>query len=170
MKYYLLIVLTLSIGFQSIGQEIEAITLTTQQVDEPPTIQGRALYSITFTTGKYDGLATYSYYENTDRLDLKDSITIEKDRIKVLENWRGVNKNVFTLIDLGVDIAILKSRPSSYKLNFEIPDDFIVLVDSFQFCQQYKMTRSISTGGEIIMVTIIYESRQKNEFVFDSNG
>lgn len=169
MKYYLLIVLTLSIDFQSIGQEIETVAMTTQQMDEPPTMQGRTLYSITFTKGKYDGLATYSYYENTDKLDLKDSITIERDRIKILEDWRGVNKNVFTLTDLGIDITTLKSRTSSYKLNFEIPEDFIVRVDSFQFCQQYKMTKSISTGGEIVMVTLVYESGQKEEFVFDTN-
>lgn len=169
MKYGLLIILTLTTIFQSVGQDIEVIALTTQQADEPPTKQGRTLYSIDFKKQVNGELTTSAYYENTDRQKLKEAITIDKERINTVENWRAINKNVFTQLDLGLDITTLKNRTSNYKLNFEIPGDFSVRVDSFLFCQEYKMTKSISTGGEIIVVTLIYKSGLKDEFAFDSN-
>jgi len=110
MKYGLLIILTLTTIFQSIGQEIEVIALTTQQADEPPTKQGRTLYSIDFKKQVNDELTTSTYYENTDRQKLKEPITIDKERINTVENWRTIDKKVFALLDLGLDITTLKNR------------------------------------------------------------
>ena len=169
MKYGLLIILTLTTIFQSVGQDIEVIALTTQQADEPPTTQGRTLYSIEFKKQLNGELTTSTYYENADKQKLKDAITIDKERINKVETWRATDKKTFTQLDLGLNVMTLKNRTSNYKLNFEIPDDFSVSVDSFQLCQEYKMTKSISTGGEIIVVTLIYKSGLKDEFAFDSN-
>jgi len=80
-----------------------------------------------------------------------------------------LNKRTFNQSDLGLDIKILKTAASSYKLNFDLPTDLIVSVDSFQFCQNYKMTKGISTGGERLTVTITYTDRQEREFIFNSN-
>lgn len=63
----------------------------------------------------------------------------------------------------------MKNQTSNYELNFEIPTNLIVKIDSFQFCQPYKLTKTISTGGETLNVTFIFKTGAKQEFAFDSN-
>lgn len=169
MNYALLIILTLTTIFQSRGQDIEYIVFTTQQIDEPPTREGRPLYTIEFKRQANGDLVTSTYLENARKQKLPDTIIIDKGQLDKVRQWRESNKNSFSQLDLGLSIASLKNRTSDYKLNFEIPDDLVVHVDSFQFCQTYKMTQNISTGGEIISVTLIYKSEKKEEFAFDSN-
>jgi hypothetical protein len=54
-------------------------------------------------------------------------------------------------------------------LNFGISGDFTVDVDSFKFCQNYKMTKPISSGGGSIKVELIKGSKEIKEFAFNSN-
>ena len=169
MKYGLLIILTLTTIFQSIGQDLEYIVFTTQQIDEPPTKEGRPLYTIEFKRQVNGNFVASTYLENSKKRKLADTITIDKELADKVKQWTESNKSSFNQIDLGLNTKSLKSRTSDYKLNFEIPDDLIVRIDSFQFCQTYKMTQTISTGGEIIAVTLIYKSEKKDEFAFDSN-
>lgn len=169
MKYGLLIILTLSTIFQSSGQELEYIVFTTQQIDEPPTKEGRPLYTIEYKRQVSGDFVASTYLENSRRLKLTDTITIDKEHAEKVKQWTEGNKSNFTQLDLGLNVKLLKNKTTDYKLNFEIPDDLVVRVDSFQFCQTYKMTQTISTGGEIISVTLIYKSEKKDEFAFDSN-
>lgn len=169
MKYRLLIILILATIFRSAGQDIEYIVFTTQQIDEPPTKEGRRLYSIEFKRQANGDFVTSAYLENAEKRLHNDTIVIDRGQVDKFNRWRESNKNSFSQLDLDLNIASLKNRTSNYKLNFEIPGDFVVRVDSFQFCQTYKMTRTISTGGEIISVTLIYKSEKKAEFAFDSN-
>lgn len=169
MKYKLLTILTLTTIFQSVGQDIDVIAFTTQQADEPPTKQGRTLYTIEFKRQLNGELTASTYYENTDRQKLKETITVDKERVDKVKEWSAANKNSFTQSELELSITTLRNQASNHTLNFEIPADLLVRIDSFQFCQAYKMTKSISTGGETIVVTLLYKSGLKNEFVFDSS-
>jgi hypothetical protein len=112
---------------------------------------------------------TSDFYENKKRKKLKNKIVIDKERVERVTQWRTTDKKSFNQSDLEFDITTLKTGTNDYKLNFGIPTDLVVSVDSFQFCQNYKMTNIISTGGETIAVTLLDNSGQKNEFIFDSN-
>lgn len=158
-----------ALTFPSIGQEIDKVIFTSQQADEPPTKQGRLKYSIEFKRLASNELSTSDFYEGKRERSLNDKLTIDEDRTKKITEWGKQDKRTFTQSDLGLDIATLKTQTNNYKLNFDLPTDLIVTVDSFQFCQTYKMTKSISTGGETLSVTLIYNDGQKKEFIFDSN-
>ena len=155
--------------FPSFGQDIKKIIFTSQQADEPPTKQGRPKYTIEFTGQAGGTLITSEFYEGKRRKKLKSKVTIDKGRVEKIAEWEKLDKRTFTQSDLGLDISTIKTQTNNYKLNFDVPTDLIVSVDSFQFCQTYKMTKSISTGGETLAVTLINKAGHKQEFIFDSN-
>jgi hypothetical protein len=167
MKYILLTILTV-LTFPSVGQEIEKVIFTSQQIDEPPTEQGRPKFTIEFTRQKSGELLASDIYENKERKKLKDKVTIDKERVEKITKWKNQNKRIFTKSDLGLDIFNLKQQ-NNYKLNFDIPIDFTVNVDSFRFCKTYDYIKTISLGGETFTVTLMYKSGQKHEFIFDDN-
>ena len=168
MKFSLLIIFTL-LTIPSVGQDIEKIIFTSQQADEPPTKRGRPKYKIEFRRQLSGDLATSDYYENKKRKKLYKGLTIEKERLERVKIWQTTDKRIFTQSEIAVDVTTLKTGTNNHKLNFYIPTKFIVKVDSFQFCQNYKMTKTISTGGETITVTWVNDLGQKHEFIFDSN-
>ena len=151
--------------FPTVGQEIDKVIFTSKQADEPPTKQGRPKYSIEFKRLASDELSTSDFYYDKRKKRLNDKVTIDKDRAEKVTEWKKQNKRTFTQSDLGLDITTLKTQTNNHKLNFDLPTDLVVSVDSFQFCQTYKMTKSISTGGETLTVTLIYNDGQKEEFI-----
>lgn len=169
MKYILVMILTV-LRFPSVGQEIDKVIFTYQQVDEPPTKQGRPRYSIEFEKLGGDELSTSDFYQDKKKRKLNEKVTIDKDRTEKMAEWKKQDKRTFTQSDLGFDIAILRTHTTNHKLNFDFPTDIIISVDSFQFCQSYKITKSISTGGETIAVRLIFKDGQTTEFIFDSNA
>lgn len=161
-------VLMITLTIPCFGQEIERILFTSQQIDEPPTKQGRPEYTIEFIHQGGDFVSS-GFNENKMRKKLKDRVTIERERVEKMVEWAKLNKVTFSQSDLGIDVATIKHKAKNYKLNFDVPSDLVVKVDSFEFCQTYKMTKSISTGGEMLAVTLMYKTEQKQEFIFDSN-
>jgi hypothetical protein len=161
--------MTLLTIIPSVGQEIERIIFTSQQGDEPPTKQGRPKYTIEFKRQVIGDLVSSEFYENKKRKKLRTEATIGRERTEKVIKWQTTDKRHFTQSEIEIDVKTLKTGTNNYKLNFDIPTEFIVKVDSFQFCQNYKMTKTISTGGETITVTWINDLGQKSEFIFDSN-
>ena len=120
MKYGLLIILTVTTIFQSAGQDIEYIVFTTQQIDEPPTKEGRPLYTIEFKRQATADFVASTYFENAGKRKLTDTITIYKEQVDKVKQWTESNKNSFNQIELGLNVVSLKNRTSNYKLNFGI--------------------------------------------------
>lgn len=167
MKHKLVIILLLFNVIPSIGQDIDKIIFTSQQADEPPTKQDRLKYQIEFTKQKNGDLLASNYFENRKGIKLKSELIITRKQLETLRQWMNEGKNRFTLLELGLDIAALKAHANG-QLNFEFPTNLVVEVDSFQFCQNYKLTKMISTGGEITTVTLIGNAGQRKEISFDS--
>jgi hypothetical protein len=168
MKFRLLIIWTL-LTIPSFGQGIEKIIFTSQQADEPPTKQGRPKYKIEFKRQIGGDLVTSAFYENKKKKRLKTETVIDKERFERVIKWQTTHKKNFTPLELEFDPRTLKTGTNKNELNFDIPTDFNVNIDSFQFCQTYKLTKNISTGGETITVTWINDSGQRSEFIFNSN-
>ena len=153
----------------SFGQDIEKIIFTSQQADEPPTKQGRLKYKIEFKRQVSGNMVTSEFYENKKKKRLKTEAIIDKERIERVIKWQTTDKNNFTSLELEFDPRTLKTETNKNELNFDIPTDFNVNIDSFQFCKNYELTETISTGGETITVTLINVSGQRSEFIFNSN-
>lgn len=141
----------------SIGQDIQSIVLTSIKADEPPTKQGQSEYSIIF-------------HRSREILKSTESI-IAGQQVKNVNQWRKENKKIFTLPELGVTHEELISVASTEKIElaFDIPKGLALNIDSFLFCQNYKMTKTISTGGFEVSVKLISENKTENIFKFDSN-
>jgi hypothetical protein len=167
MKHLLLTILTI-LTFPSIGQEIEKIIFTSQEADEPPTKQGRSKYSIEFSRQLSGEFMASDFSVDKRKKKLKDKVTIEKERIEKITDWRNLNKKTFSQSDLELDISNL-TRQNNYKLNFDIPFNLTVQVDSFRFCKTYDNIKTVLLGGEYYTVTLVYRLGQKQEFIFDSN-
>jgi len=168
MKYKLLVILTV-LTLPSLAQDIEKIIFTSQQTDEPPTKQGRPKYIIEFTRQETGGLIASDIFVGMKTKKLARKVMIDMENVETVTRWIRQNRRTFTLFDLGLDIATLKTKENNYELNFMLPLDLIVNVDSFQFCQGYKMTKTISTGGETLAITLIYKDVGKDEFIFHSD-
>lgn len=168
MKYGLTIILTIWLITPSIGQLKEVIFFS-QQADEPPTRQGRPTYSIRFKLTESGDFVASDYYENRTRRKLKSKATIDKATVEKALEWRRTNKNHFTPLELGFDVGSLRARKSEYKLNFDIPSDLVVKVDSFHFCQAQKMMESFSTGGQLVTVSLTFPSVTDRDYTFRSD-
>lgn len=165
----LLIILTI-LTTPSVGQEIQKIIFTSQQIDEPPTKLGRRTkYVIEFIGQESGDFVASDFYVDKKRNTLKEKVTISKERVERITEWKKYNKKTFTQSDLDLDLVSLKTQMTNYELNFDLPPDFTVKVDSFQFCRTYNDTKVISIGGEIFTITLIYKLGQQQEFIFDED-
>ena len=63
----------------------------------------------------------------------------------------------------------LRNIQDDYGRVFDVPSPIIVRVDSFKFCENYKMTKRISTGGTTVTVTVINSNNTVHYFQFDSS-
>jgi hypothetical protein len=169
MKHLQLIILTFLLITPGIGQNIEKIIFTSQRADEPPTKQGMPKYTIEFIREVNGDLVTFYYKEDKKRKKLSDKIVIDKKRVERTTHWKAIDKKDFTPTELEIDHTSLKSGLERSQLSFGIPTDFTVSVDSFQYCQNFKMTKILATGGETITVTLVNSLGQKSNYVFNSN-
>jgi hypothetical protein len=154
--------------FSSFGQEIAKVIFTSQQADEPPTKQGRPKFTIEFIRQESGELIASNIYEDKRKRKLKGKVTIDKEQVEKITKWKIQDKRIFTQSDLGLDISDLKQQ-IIYKLNFDIPLDLTVNVDSFRLCKSYDNIKTISLGGETFIITLMYKSEQKQEFTFEDN-
>jgi hypothetical protein len=170
-KYGLLTILVLWTINLSLGQAVEKILLVSQERDEPPTKPAPAKYTLAFEINPDGDFIATQVKRDNKRRKLSEVATIEKERMDKIDGWNNVNKSNFTILDLGIDRKTIEltADDSGYKLNFELPDQIVLDVDSFHFCQNYKTTKSISTGGERISVTMLAKSQPPALFTFNSN-
>ncbi len=171
MKLALLTIITLWSINPSLCQGIDKILLVSQEGDEPPTKPGPAEYTMAFEINSgEDFLATHMERDNKRR-KLSEVAKIEKQRIDKVHDWEAAKQVNFTMRDLGIDRRTIEltAENSDPQLNFKLPDEIVLDVDSFQFCQNYKMTKSVSTGGEAISVTMLAKSQPTVQFTFNSN-
>ncbi|WP_420387015.1 hypothetical protein [Roseivirga sp.] len=167
MKYILLFALAI-LTFTSFGQEVEKIIFTSQKHDEPPTKQGRPKYKIEFLKESNGDFTASVFYINRRKKKLKDRVRIEKERVEKITEWRILNKKTFSLSDLELDISELTPQ-NDYKLNFDIPTNLTVEVDSFRFCKSLDFRPDYVIGGQEFSVTLVNRIKQTEEFVFESN-
>lgn len=171
MRFVLLTILSLWSIYPSLGQGIEKILLVSDEGDEPPTKPGPSKYIMVFEIDSdKDFVATHIRRDNKRR-KLSEVAKIERQRIDKVRGWEAAKKLNFTTLDLGIDRRTIASAAehSDHKLTFELPDEILLDVDSFQFCQNYKMTKSVATGGEVINITMLAKSQPTAQFTFQSN-
>jgi hypothetical protein len=103
--------------------------------------------------------------------NLEHSATIDNSRIETVSKWIATNRKRFFLsdFDLTRDTLTAGNQKNSDNLTFDIPQEFIVNTDSFRFCQDYIMTKSVSSGGFTIKVKLVNDNGTENVFAFDSD-
>jgi hypothetical protein len=171
MRYRLLTMFILWSINPSIGQDTEKIILVSQEADEPPAKPGPAGYSITFEIKSDEDFVATHINRDNKRRKLSEVAKIEKRRIDQVSEWDAAEKVDFTLLDLGIDrkMIALAAEHSDHKLTFALPDEIVLDVDSFQFCQNYKMTKSLSTEGEAISIRMLAKARPTAQFTCHAN-
>ena len=155
----------------SVGQDIEKILLVSLAGDEPPTKSGPSKYTMTFEINSDEDFIATQIKRDNKRRELSEVAKIEKERIDKIGEWHNVKKVNFTMLDLGIDRKTIElaAEKGNHKLNFRLPDEIVLDVDTFRFCQNYKMTKSVSTGGEAISVMMLAKSQPTVQFTFNSN-
>ena len=154
---------------QSPTEQLQKIVLKYQKADEPPVVGGRPEYKMTFNLFQ-DQLVTASFSVGKDRVSLEDTLSCSPSLVKTITEWAN-DKKEFSLKDLGLtrgpvgDSTVAKK----YGLTFPMPDDLVVEIDSLSICKNYSLKQVISTGGNHITVSIIYDNHEEN-FVFDNDN
>ena len=171
MKYGLLTILILWTINPCLAQGIEKIVIVSQKADEPPTKPGPAEYRIEYKINSDGDFIATDVKKDSKKRRLSEIKKIEGQRIKKIQHWENSKKVNFTILDLSIDRETLEfeAQKSNYRLNFPIPGEFVLNVDSFKFCQNYIMTKSTSTGGERISVTMRSKSTPTAQFFFYAN-
>lgn len=171
MKYALLIILTILTIVPSVGQDINKIIFSSKGFDEPPTKQGKPLLTVEYLKDDSGNYTATHYYENKKKRKLGTPITIEKERIKIIEEWRTNNLKQFKPSDLGFNDELIKKRAKEkdFKTIFGLPDNLLMQTDSFSLCQRWKIIKSHSTGGHQLKVSIDFVNGESDKFEFGSN-
>lgn len=171
MKYRLLIILSLLVIIPSFGQDINKISFISKGFDEPPTKQGKPLLKVEYKKDDSGNFTATHYLKNNSRKELENTITIEKERVEVFKEWKLKGVKTFELSDLGIsdDLIRDKEKSEAIKTNFSLPENLLVQTDSFSYCQKWKMTESISTGGYKLEMVIYFANNEAEKFVFGSN-
>ncbi|MBL0744420.1 hypothetical protein [Chryseolinea lacunae] len=168
------IVLTLPLfatAVPSWGQVVKKIILTSQMVDEPPTKEGRRpLYALEFKKDENGDFVASTMHKDKKEIALRETAMLTKDSVARVLQWKTAGKNLFTPDELGLDYNTLKTaaKASRYDLNFELPRDFVIRIDSFNFCFPYKTTYTISIGGITLAMQVLYESGPPLELILNS--
>jgi hypothetical protein len=170
MRFRLLIIFTVWSIHPSLGQDIEKILVVWQEGDEPPTKPRPPKYTMAFEINSDGNFVATDMRKDNRRRKLRENMTIEGPRVNKVEHWEDTKEANFTLQDLGIERGSLglDTQKSNYQLNFPIPHEIILNVDSFTFCQKYKMTKSVSTGGPEIIVTTVRKSTPTTQVVSHS--
>lgn len=170
MKYKLLIILSLLAIIPSIGQDINKIVFTSQGFDEPPTKQGKPLLIVEYTKDDSGNFTATHYLENNRKRKLETPITIEEERVKIFKEWKTKGLKTFELSGLGINDDLIRDRAKSddFRTTFGIPDNLLIKTDSFSYCQKWKRTKTISTGGHKLELIIYFANNETDKYVFDS--
>jgi len=171
MRFALLTILTFWSIHPSLGQGIEKILLVSEKADEPPAMPGPSKFTMAFEINSDGDFIATQIKRDNKRRELSEVAKIENERIDKIAEWHNVKKVNFTMLDLGIDRKTIElaAEKGNHKLNFKLPDEIVLDVDSFRFCQNYKMTKSVSTGGEAISVMMLAQSKPTVQFIFSSN-
>jgi hypothetical protein len=171
MKYLLLTILIWLIAFPLLGQDIKQVILSSQEADEPPTKQGSAVYTMKFGRNNSGDLVAENYQIKNSRRKLSQKIVIESQRIQVYNVWRKANIKEFKFPQLGISSQAIESKlkEANLKLSVDFTKEMVIRADSFNFCQSYKMTKTMSTGGYKFEMIVVEKSGDKQIYRFDSN-
>jgi hypothetical protein len=136
MRSALLTVITLWSIHPSLGQGIEKILVVSQAGDEPPTKPAPAKYTMAFEINPDEDFIATQFKRDNKRCKLSEAAKIEKRRIEQVGEWNAVKKVDFTPLDVGIDRKMIASaiENSDHKINFGLPDEIVLDVDSFHFC------------------------------------
>lgn len=144
---------------------------SSQGYDEPPTKQGKPLLTVEYMKDASGNYTATHYYENKKKRKLETPRTIEKERIEIIEGWRTSDLKTFKTSDLGLNDELIrkKAQDKDFKITFGLPDNLLLETDSFNLCQRWKMTKSHSTGGHKLKVSIVFVNGDTEKFEFGSN-
>lgn len=171
MKLVLIIIISIFSAYPILAQQTREVSIEYQEANEPPRTPAPPKYLIEFHQDKKGNLLAKNYFKNKKKIKFNSPQTIDNQTINTINQWLFNNKNTFTLNDLGVDYSSLISakNTSKYQLNFDIPENFVLKIDSFNFCQQHRMERSISFGGYFLKIAWKDNSGKETTYLFDSN-
>lgn len=171
MKYLILTILIWLITFPLPGQDIKQVIVSSQEADEPPTKQGSTIYTIKFGRNGLGDLIAENYQIKNSRRKLSQKIVIESQRIQEYNAWKKANIREFELSQLGVSSQGIESKlkEANLKLSVDSIKEMVIRADSFDFCQSYKMTKTMSTGGYKLEVIVVEKSGDRQTYGFDSN-
>ena len=103
MKNIFFAFLFLTMSSEVLGQEIEKITFTSKQYEEPPTKQGRPEFKIEYIKDSLGNFTANHYLKDKKKLKLETPITIEKKRINAIKLWNLNDVNEFKLLEFGIN-------------------------------------------------------------------
>ncbi len=171
MKILLLAILTIVLSVPSNGQGIQRIIVTGQHADEPPTEQGVSKHTIEFRTNKKGDLIAKEFWRGNKKNKLRKGVVIESSRLESISQWIESEKKKFSLEELHMEYKALQDykKNSSYKPYSEFDSNYVIDLDSFNFCLPYNSKRSISTGGYNLSVVMTNNFGTNYEFEFDSD-
>ena len=185
MKKAILLILLIFNFSDCFCQDIESVVIQAKQLNEPPTKPGPATYEIKFTKDKSGDLYAKYYFlkgGKNKKIRLKKTIKISKEDIELFSEWRSREKDKFSLSDFGVNIEELNASISMAPFRPKVPivEEFVITMDTLNYCSQYQSEHSISTGGFVINVFLktaqdsvnyfSYDSDDKREYKFDLKG
>ena len=155
------------------GQGVKEIIVESQRLNEPPTIPPPALYQIKFERtkkGDFKASAVQELLDKSSEKTLKDDIVLSKEKVNQTNSWLSNNKSSFSFTDLNTDLQQINNAIVTHQLTLaeKIDEDFMVKVDSFNFCNSFDNRRTMVIGGAKLNVTLKLENGDNETFSFEA--
>ena len=170
MKTLLLLLISTCCCF---GQGVKEIIVESQRSNEPPTNPPPALYQLKFEqtkNGDFKASVVREHSKKINEKSLTDDIVLPKEKIDQMVSWTSNDKSSFSLTELNVDLQQINNVIVTHQLALteKINADFMVKVDSFNFCNSFDDKRTMVIGGANLNLTLKLENGDNETFSFEA--
>ena len=145
------------------SQDIQGITVV---VHDSYSFYGSEKYpgdSIVFKLDNDGSLSASNYYRSNKKKKLKSIIKINKKELQTFNNWNLNNRSEFGIKELEIDTnsfnKMIGKAINNKLINFEVHEFTTINLDSFEFCQNYRLRdRRSLHDGKPTLVKLEYDN------------
>jgi hypothetical protein len=163
MKTIVILFLSFLCAIPSFSQELNEIKIKMEWAHSPSS------YEIIYEKDRKNNLSSKRILINGLKKKLPHRFIIENHLIKKFHDWKDSDKYNFSLSDINLSYIEIISNNFNYNLVNKLDENLIINIDTFNFCQNNILGKSMISVGYYYQILFSYNKGEIVEYKFSSN-
>jgi hypothetical protein len=163
MKTIVILFLSFLCAIPSFSQELNEIKIKMEWAHSPSS------YEIIYEKDRKNNLSSKRILINGLKKKLPHRFLIENHLIKKFHDWKDSEKYNFSLSDINLSHIEIISNNFNYNLVNKLDENLIIYIDTFNFCQNNILGKSMISVGYYYQILFSYNKGEIVEYKFSSN-